>query len=129
MAESCVELDETAKRFKPASPLELHGQVTTAPRCQHPPVTAWEPVTIRFPHPRQQHRSMAGCCPSRHHTQSQEGCPDLPHSPGEFWLDQVAPQRPALPQALAQQAPGQDHISLLLSPHFAVIEFFWCFLF
>jgi len=86
MAESCVELDQTAKRSKLASPLELRSQVSTAPRCQHPlrqpgslrtrgvllpsqsPAIAWAPAKQKrgtvLPFPGAVHRAKRGALTS-----------------------------------------------------------------
>ena len=98
MAESCVELDQTAKRFKLACPLaitELRSQVPTAPKCQRPLVTAWEPAHVRSPAaiPVPLHHlgvSETGAwqdaaLPQRHEW-SQEGCPNFLHAPGAWGL-------------------------------------------
>lgn len=96
MAESCVELDQTAKGFKLASPLaimELSSHVPTAPRCQHPLVTAQEPAHTRSPAPvpvslRHPSVSETGAWQDaalrQHHEHSQEGCLDLLHTPGAW---------------------------------------------
>lgn len=98
MAESCVELDQTAKRFKLASPLavmELCSQVPTAPRHQRPLVT-----TLELPHARSpaatpvpsHHLGVSetgarqGAALHQHHERSQEGSPDLLHSPRAWEL-------------------------------------------
>lgn len=95
MAESCVELDQTTKRFKLASPLELHSRVLTVPRHQQPPVTAWDSAHMRSPAavPLPFHHlgvSKTGAWQDAalpwHHEWSQEGCPDLLHPPGACML-------------------------------------------
>lgn len=91
MVEFCVELDQTSKTFKLASPLELHSQVLTVPRCQHPPATAQEPAHARSPaatlvpfrHPGvSETGAWQDAALPQHHERSQEGCPGLLHTPG-----------------------------------------------